>query len=77
MQFRDTIKRVTSFSIETGTPTAKGADDDQGYQGPAPRYLDGVGCAAEQQLLHRYARPAPGKEDRQLRRAKRLSPLLR
>ena len=31
---------------------------------------------AEQRLLHRHARPAPGQEDRQLRRARRLPPLL-
>ncbi|CVI63646.1 hypothetical protein AGR9A_Lc40531 [Agrobacterium salinitolerans str. Hayward 0363] len=66
MQFREAIKRVTSLSIETDTPKTKGADDDQGYQGPAPRHLHGVGCAAEQQFLHRYARPAPGQENRQL-----------
>ena len=32
---------------------------------------------AEQRLLHRHARPAPGQEDRQFRRARRLPPLLR
>ncbi len=69
---------LLSWSADAGNGV-RSSRHDQHQSDPrtAPCHFAGGFGVAEQCVLHQDARPAPGQEDGQLRRARRLSSLLR